>query len=247
MAKRNLAIGSVFSIALVNFACNGVFPQERLGNRLFETSAGVFVEQLGEGDQVLLINLIAVGELTENRLLFAQYETTVGLWNTVVSWPPVKVRLHRRSADPRLPVEFVSWYDAVEFCDRLTYRTGRQHRLPTEAEWERAAGGLSHEAILQEDVGNCGSRRRSSPVGSGKPNSFGLYDMLGNVAEWCLDSELQVRNGDLSLKGQPRRAVRGGSYAHRVELCRVTARDFLDPAVRAGSQGFRIVVAIGQP
>ncbi|NET08147.1 MAG: formylglycine-generating enzyme family protein [Symploca sp. SIO2B6] len=115
-----------------------------------------------------------------------------------------------------MPVECISWYDAQEFCNRLSQQTGREYRLPTEAEWEYAcrAGTTSPyhfgEAISPELANFNQNRNRTTPVGSFRvANNFGLYDMHGNVLELCAD------NWHDNYEGAPsdgRACLRGGSW-----------------------------------
>jgi formylglycine-generating enzyme required for sulfatase activity len=159
----------------------------------------------------------------------------------------------------RLPVENISWHDAVEFCQRLSALSeetnqGRWYRLPTEAEWEYACRAGSDSRfnvghLLSRELAVYGgsSGTHAAVVGSFAPNAFGLFDMHGNVAEWCNDwyagyfteaSILENPEGPLSGK---QRVVRGGSFLSKVGSCRSTARAKLDPAMREEAVGFRIV------
>ncbi len=170
-----------------------------------------------------------------------------------------------------LPVTQVSWEDAIEFCERLSRATGRTYRLPTEAEWEYAArGGTTTAFYLGETItpelvnydGNAPygsapkgtSRQRSTPVGSlAYPNAFGLYDMAGNVLEWCMDywhESYDVAPTDGSswkTAGDTERGVaRGGSYYHDGNHSRAAMRVPVPLSVRAPSLGFRVVAIASQ-
>lgn len=171
-----------------------------------------------------------------------------------------------------LPVQQVSWEDAIEFCERLSRATGRDYRLPTEAEWEYAARGGTTTAFYFGDTitpelvnydGNAPygsaptgiSRQTTTPVGSlGYPNAFGLYDMHGNVWEWCMDYWHE------SYKGAPtdgsswettgdtrRRVLRGGSYYHDGNHCRAAMRVAPPQDARSPSTGFRVVAVARKP
>ncbi|MBI3932404.1 MAG: SUMF1/EgtB/PvdO family nonheme iron enzyme [Acidobacteria bacterium] len=139
-----------------------------------------------------------------------------------------------------LPVVNVSWYDAVTFSRWLSAESGRVYRLPTEAEWEHAArGGLVHRLYPwgdEEPRGrSCFATGALCPVGSFRPNGYGLYDMAGGVAEWC---------HDLHEGGGKARVVRGGSWASpegSPEVLQVQRRDRLDPARVRNDVGFRVV------
>ncbi len=169
----------------------------------------------------------------------------------------------------RRPVEMVNWYEAAIFCRHLTEREARvgrlpeNHvfRLPTEAEWEYAArggqrslgfkyaGGNRVEDVAWHGGGMGGnSAYETSPVGLKLPNELGLYDMSGNVWEWCHDwhedypkvSSLVDPTGP--LEGS-HRTLRGGSWGYEPACCRLTRRDGLTPAHRYCDLGFRIVLA----
>lgn len=117
-------------------------------------------------------------------------EVTQAQWKAVMRNNPSKF------TGDDLPVESISWYDAVRFCKKLSRATGKRYRLPTEAEWEYACrAGTQTRFYFGDDPNLLGeyawwaadSQERTHPVGQKKPNAFGLHDMLGNVAEWCSD------------------------------------------------------------
>ena len=154
------------------------------------------------------------------------------------------------------PVTNVSWDDAQEFLAWLSKTTGKPYRLPTEAEWEYAArGGSTTPYWWGKDVGagraqcaECGGSAdsRTAPVGSFRPNAFGLYDTAGNAAEWVEDcwnpthrgapNDGSARtDGDCSL-----RVLRGGSFADKAIAVRSSARFRYDQGVRYYANGFRV-------
>jgi len=177
-----------------------------------------------------------------------------------------------------LPVEQVFWEEAIEFCARLSRATGRNYRLPTEAEWEYAcrAGTTTPfafgQTVTPQLVNYNGNspyaqapkgtyRETTTPVGFMEvANGFGLFDMHGNVAEWCLDYWHENYNGaptdgrsweepkamhradQVSLL--PRRVFRGGSSAHDANGCRSAFRGALTQAGKSVAIGFRIVATI---
>ncbi|MFN6500718.1 MAG: caspase, EACC1-associated type [Nostoc sp. DedQUE01] len=170
------------------------------------------------------------------------------------------------------PVEKVSWNDAVEFCKKLSQKTGREYRLPSEAEWEYAcrAGTTTPfhfgETITTELANYDGNstyayapkgkyRQQTTEVGNFSPNSFGLYDMHGNVWEWCQDSWHD------SYKGAPTdgsawidnnsqyQVLRGGSWIYNPDFCRSASRYFYNRAERDVINvviGFRVACAFGR-
>ncbi|MFO0905747.1 MAG: SUMF1/EgtB/PvdO family nonheme iron enzyme [Pirellulales bacterium] len=166
----------------------------------------------------------------------------------------------------RFPVESVSWEEAVEFCRRLSAlpaerAKGLRYRLPTEAEWEYAcrAGTTTpfhFGSVLNGDRANCDGNTpygtstkgkylaRTTRVGSYVPNAWGLYDMHGNVNEWCSD---WYDSYESSLKADPigpsegsHRVFRGGSWGSRPSYCRSALRDRVDPSSRNYGLGFRV-------
>jgi len=156
-----------------------------------------------------------------------------------------------------LPVDTVSWDDAQEFCKRLSQKEGRTYRLPTEAEWEYAARGGSHghgteyagSGNLDEVAwydGNSG--RKPHPVGQKKPNELGLYDMSGNVWEWCFDWVGSYASGSVTDPVGPDsgsyRIIRGGGYLFVPSNCRVASRCSSGrPSIAKAFVGFRVALA----
>lgn len=156
------------------------------------------------------------------------------------------------------PVENVSWNDVQEFIKKLSERTGKPYRLPTEAEWEYAArsagksekwAGISNEKELADYAWYYNdSHFQSHPVGLKKPNGLGLYDMTGDVWEWMsdwYDEEYYAKSPTDEPKGPEagrRRALRGGFWGDFAAMVRTTRRIGLDPAVRADGFGVRLAL-----
>ncbi|MGF1517912.1 MAG: formylglycine-generating enzyme family protein [Nodosilinea sp.] len=192
---------------------------------------------------------------------------TQAQWRAVASLPKQEQNLEPNPAEFKgddRPVERVSWYQAVEFCARLSELTGRTYRLPTEAEWEYACradtttpfyvgetlttelANYNGRVFLREPRGR--SRRATTPVGQFPPNAFGLYDLHGNVWEWCLDHwhgnyEGAPTDGTawLTENEEARRVRRGGSWFFYPRSCRSACRESYDPANRDSYIGFRIM------
>jgi sulfatase modifying factor 1 len=161
-------------------------------------------------------------------------------------------------ANPEQPVVAVSWFEAVAYCDWLSRTLGKQYRLPTEAEWERAArGGVDGELFpwgncAPEELPDYANRWKSGPepVGLYAPNAYGLYNLGDNVHEWCADwydsgyyavSPERNPQGPLSSR---RRASRGGSWRHHIKVTRTAARSSIPPEFKYADYGFR-VAAVG--
>jgi len=160
---------------------------------------------------------------------------------------------------PEKPVVGASWHDAVAYCDWLSKRTGHHFRLPTEAEWERAARGGREGK--QYPWGDEPPWERSYPgydldtggpqrVGLNEPNGFGLYDMSEGVHEWCsdfYDPSYYQNSPERNPQGPPsgkRRASRGGSWRHRIKFSRSAARSSLPPTFRYADYGFRLAMSL---
>jgi formylglycine-generating enzyme required for sulfatase activity len=160
---------------------------------------------------------------------------------------------------PTQPVVGVTWHDAVAFADWLTQETGVRHRLPYAREWEVAArgglvkkpfpwgreapdaGGVYRANYYPNDFDDDGFRL-TAPVGSFPPNGFGLHDMAGNVAEWCLDRFFSEER--LTPFTNPEyRVLKGGSWFSRARDLRCAARRFAAPDNADGFIGFRVVRA----
>jgi formylglycine-generating enzyme required for sulfatase activity len=159
---------------------------------------------------------------------------------------------------PDQPVVTVSWIEAVKYCDWLSAATGRRYRLPTEAEWERAARG-GYEGLAYpwgnelpaewpEYVERWGGEVRGPlPVGQGRPSPYGLYDVSENVHEWCADwfgRDYYRKSPEKNPSGPgtgTRRASRGGSWRHQIKVSRCSARSSIPPLFQYADYGFRVV------
>ncbi len=163
------------------------------------------------------------------------------------------------------PVERVSWYDAIEFCARLSNKTGKNYRLPSEAEWEYAcrAGTTTpfyFGETITSDLANYNGdytyrlgikgqyRRQTTDVGIFPPNPFGLYDMHGNVWEWCQDEWHENYKGaptdsSPSINGNKNHVLRGGAWDYNPDFCRSAFRVKDASGYWYDSTGFRVVVA----
>ena len=160
-----------------------------------------------------------------------------------------------------LPVENVSWDDAVEYCKKLSElpdekKVGRVYRLPTEAEWEYACRAGSKTAYSFDDeeglLSEYGWFRRNSSdrthtVGLLEPNAWGLYDMHGNVWEWCSDWYEEYPKGAVSdptgAKEGSLRVDRGGSWRYEAAVCRSAIRLRVNPSFRDDRSGFRVALS----
>ena len=155
---------------------------------------------------------------------------------------------------PRQPVVSVSWFEALKYCEWLTATSSRQFRLPTEAEWERAArGGMEGKLFawgddLPQSRPDYERRWRTGPepVATQPPNPYGLYDISENVHEWCSDwfqADYYTDSPERNPKGPDtgeRKASRGGSWRHHIKISRCAARASIPPAFQYADYGFRV-------
>ena len=175
-----------------------------------------------------------------------KYEITQADWQEVMSKNPSSFNIEKCS---ECPVEQVSWEEVQEFLKKLNARyPGCNYRLPSEEEWEYAARGgkKTKEYIYAGDnlVGNVAwhygnSGNKTHPVGERKANELGLYDMSGNVWEWCADTHKPYAG--CSGSASTVRVLRGGSWYHYPEFCRVAYRYWYFPYNRYRDIGFRVV------
>lgn len=194
-----------------------------------------------------------------------KYEVTQEQFEALMGENPSKLK------GPTLPAERITWEEAAKFCAKLSEKSGKTVLLPTEAQWEYACRAGTTTvfntgdtlAALDANVNGDGkyggsekgeNRQKTLSVGSFKPNAFGLFDMHGNVWEWCRDfydenyyatSPAQDPEGPAkSSEDPPVRVARGGSYASFPAKARSACRDRLGPAYRNARGGFRISVQI---
>ncbi|UBF27480.1 formylglycine-generating enzyme family protein [Kovacikia minuta CCNUW1] len=262
---------------------------ENLGNgftlEMVQIRSGSFVMGAPENETESSDNERPQHLVTVSTFFIGKYPVTQSQWRAVAALPQVNLELEpdpsNFKGDDR-PVERVSWWESVEFCDRLSRHTGKQYRLPSEAEWEYAcraspvsrAGSLrAGEAVgsgavtpfhfgetLTSDLANYNGeytygaepkgiyQEETTPVGSfGVANAFGLYDMHGNVWDWCADHWHESYEGApidgsawVTSRERDRRVLRGGSWCNDPHLCRSAYRGRNDAVVRYDHFGFRV-------
>ena len=180
----------------------------------------------------------------------SRYEVTQAQWAAVMGSNP-----SRFSGCDDCPVERVSWNDTQEFIRKLNLQTGKSYRLPTEAEWEYAARGgnksKGYKYAGGNDLGSVAwygdnSESKTHPVGQKQANELGIYDMTGNVWEWCEDwygdSSSSAQTNPKGPQSGSYRVLRGGSWGSSAEYCRVSGRSSYFPDSRINSGGFRLVL-----
>ncbi len=209
-------------------------------------------------------------QVTVQPFFIGKYPVTQAQWLVIANKPQIERKLNPDPSNfkgDNRPVEKVSWEEAVEFCQRLSRATGREYRLPTEAEWEYAcragtttpfyfgktitgklANYASSETYLSERKAKW--KQETTSVGIFPPNQFGLYDMHGNIWEWCLDHwhsnyKLAPIDGSVWLSDDGSASfVRGGSWNSLPRNCRSACRYGDTPADRDFDIGFRVVCEI---
>ena len=177
-------------------------------------------------------------------------EVTQALWKAVMGRNPSYF-----TGDLQLPVEKVSWVDCMDFLDRLNELTGEDYRLPTEAEWEYAArGGIFSQGFKyagSNDIGtvawySSNSGGKTHAVASKLPNELGIYDMSGNVFEWCQDYMGNYTTGtNLNPTGEESgtsRVNRGGALSTSARTCRVSYRRGNTPVTAVNTIGLRLAL-----
>ncbi len=187
--------------------------------------------------------------VTVDGYWIGRYEVTQDLWEAVMGSNPSKFK------GEGMPVECVSWEDAQRFCMMLSQLTGKHFRLPTEAEWEFAARGRTRTTAfpgcergeLGEFCWYCvNGEGHTHAVGQLKPNVLGLYDMGGNVAEWCQDwveeYSKEAQTNPRGPKTGENRVLRGGHYGSTSAACTVYDRGWYLPTGRYEFYGLRLVM-----
>jgi formylglycine-generating enzyme required for sulfatase activity len=208
-----------------------------------------------------------------------KYPITQAQWQAIAATAKIDIDLETNPSNFKgneLPVESVNWYQATEFCKRLSRETKQEYRLPSEAEWEYAcragtttpfyfgetiAGELANYNASYTYSGEPKGeyRQQTTPVGQFPPNAFGLYDMHGNVWEWCADSWHDTDSWHDNYNDAPkdgsawtengddnRSPLRGGSWCIDPIFCRSAYRSFNFRRGYSSYYGFRVVCGAGR-
>ncbi|MDW8196537.1 MAG: bifunctional serine/threonine-protein kinase/formylglycine-generating enzyme family protein [Gemmataceae bacterium] len=283
-----IGLGTVFVLCVLAVATTIIFLKQpsaipepftnSLGMKMVKLEGGRFTMGSPEDELMRRPDEGPLREVTIRGPFFmSAMEVTNAQYIQLMGVNPARAAKIAASPD-NLPVESVSWFDATEFCQKLTtaekgqpwMRPGWAYRLPTEAEWEYAcrAGTNTATAFGQHleyekqalfrptdddpyEIGGDASKppRFGQPVGRTKPNNFGLYDMHGNVAEWCQDwyradtyTDSAADNPTGPLEGE-RRVYRGGSFREPASAARSAARFAARPREQLDHVGFRVVYA----
>jgi formylglycine-generating enzyme required for sulfatase activity len=207
-------------------------------------------------------------KVTVQPFFMGKYPITQAQWKAIAATAKIDIDLETNPSNftgNELPVESVTWYQATEFCKRLSREKEQEYRLPSEAEWEYACrartttpfyfgetitGKLANYDARYTYSGepNGEYREETTPVGQFPPNAFGLYDMHGNVWEWCADTwydnyDGAPTDGSVWIKnGNDNRSLRGGSWNNGPRVCRCADRSWNYPDDRNSNyNGFRVV------
>ncbi|NEQ31761.1 MAG: SUMF1/EgtB/PvdO family nonheme iron enzyme [Leptolyngbya sp. SIO4C5] len=246
-----------------------------------------FVETLGNGVTLEMVKILSgrfwmgspngeegrsddedpLHSVTVPEFWLGKYPVTQAQWSEVAALPKISHDLPPFPSyfkGSQRPVESISWYEAVEFCQRLSQATERTYRLPSEAEWEYACRARTTtpfhfgETIMTDQANYNGDytygsgpkgkyRRQTTDIGSFPPNAFGIYDMHGNVLEWCQDVWRENYEGapiDGSAwvigNNDKYKIIRGGSWNYPPRDCRSAYRGYYLPGNRSFVIGFRV-------
>ena len=208
------------------------------GMEFIWVEGGAYQMGCGSGPGVCPPNELPEHEVTVGGFWIGKYTVTQGQWQKVMGNNPSGFQ-----KGDNYPVETVTWEDAKEFIRKLNGKSGQTFRLPTEAEWEYAArsGGKAEKYAGGNDVDSvawygANSGKSTHPVGTKAPNGLGIYDMSGNVWQWCEDTydddayKKHQRNNPVSTSGGSLKVLRGGSWSRDATWVRCTFRGKWEPA-----------------
>jgi len=234
---------------------------ESLGNginlEMVAIPGGTFLMGLSESEARRYNNESPQHRVTVKPFFIGKFPITQAQWQVVADLPKVKIDLDANPSKFKVanrPVDTVSWYDSEEFCARLSQKTGKAYRLPSEAEWEYACRGETTTPFhlgktITPKIANCGGNHQgTTPVGSFQPNNFGLYGMQGNAQEWYADRDDNYyqdtpNDGSISLS-------RGGSvlcsssWYYYPRSRSAAYRVWSEPGYRSFTLHFRVVCSV---
>ena len=213
---------------------------------------GATLQQGGENEDERTVHSVRL-----DSYYMAQIPVTQELWQAVMGTKDQKWQSANNDQNKNLPVVNVNWNECAQFVEKLNVLTGKEFRLPTEAEWEYAAkGGVNgrmngfkysggnnlHNVSWNEE--NSGGQIQK--VAQKKPNELGIYDMSGNVWEWCFDWYASYPKGQVENPKGPdfgeKKVCRGGSWASKGKECRISIRESEFPDESGSDIGFRLVL-----
>jgi len=268
MKKCNYFLAVALIATTIFSACKPVEPKNEPKTETFtvdgvsftmvEVKAGTFTMGANEGDTLAYDWEKPSHKVTlTNDYFIGETEVTQGLWEAVMGANPS----YFNTKGANFPVEQVSWLDIQDFLVKLNQKTGKTFRLPTEAEWEYAArGGSQSKGYLYSGSNDLNAvawyYTNSYALGEGNPNygthavktkqanELGLYDMTGNVWEWCsdwyADYTAEAQTDPQGADSGSLRVNRGGSWDYNAQYCRVSNRNSSYPDDRFADLGFRL-------
>lgn len=253
--KRSDTGSEIASLQIVQeapFGSGRTFTVNGVSFNMISVHGGTFQMGATSEQSITYSDEKPVHSVTLSDYYIGETEVTQELWQAVMGSNPSYY-----SGDPLCPVECVSWNDCQTFIQKLNVLTGENFKLPTEAQWEYAARGGRNSKGYQYSGSNTigdvawytsNSGSKTHPVKSKSPNELGLYDMSGNVREWCSDwyssgyyssSPSNDPTGPSSGSG---RVLRGGSWYNNAEFCRVASRNIGYPGGRYSHDGLRLAL-----
>jgi formylglycine-generating enzyme required for sulfatase activity len=216
---------------------------------MIQVNGGTFLMGSDENDET------PVHEVELDSFLIGRFPVTQEFWVSITCNNPSAFKSYKD-----LPVESVSWENVMEFIQKLNKISGKNFRLPTEAEWEYAARGGARTSNYPfsgsqnaEEVAwlDTNSNKKTHPVGLLRPNELGIYDLCGNVWEWCSDWYDDEYRSDIKFRKNPKgpdfgtfRVLRGGSWSAPVAKCKVTSRFSYSGDFKNNCVGFRLAMDI---
>ena len=265
--STNVSSSSTFSVPKSSIHSTSSSPQSFIetlsGNiklEMVKIPAGSFLMGSADNDESASDNEKPQHRVNLQEFYLGKYPVTQEQYQAVMGHNPSNFKSFFKDTSKN-PVEKVSWDDAQEFCRKLSEKTGKKHRLPSEAEWEYACrAGIQTRYYFGDNEYQLGeyawygdnSGSKPHPVGQKKPNNWGLYDLHGNVWEWCEDgwhenyenapkdgSSWNENNSPTSF-----RTARGGSWNFDPEGCRSAFRFGINAVVCFVNVGFRLAVSI---
>jgi len=251
---------------LVIGVCGCGLPVDQPVGDPIENSIGMVLVAIPAGEFMMgspETEIGRVGNETRHRVTLTKSfhlgrtEVTQGQWKAVMGTTPWNDYVRRKEGDD-YPATRVNWEDAVEFCEKLSEKEGVEYRLPTDAEWEYACrAGTTTVYSFGDDESQFGEyawfdknagdadEKYAHIVGQKKPNAWGLYDMHGNVFEWCQDNYGEYPSGDVTDPVGPAsgsfRVFRGGCWYNSARGCRSAYRFWSSPSDRSHGLGFRVL------
>lgn len=259
--KKHLAALAIVLLSFVLFAASWAADRKTGGEKQYKDSATGMEFVLVKGGCYQMGDSFGDGEIDEKPVhevcvddfYIGKYDVTQGQWKAIMGNNPSFFKI----CGDNCPAEDVSWNDAQDFINKLNRRTGKNYRLPTEAEWEYAArsGGKNEKwsgTSKESELGDYAWYDRNSvgltnPVGQKKPNGLGLYDMSGNVWQWVQDwyggsdyYKRSPRNNPTGPESGSYRVNRGGRWGYSAKLARSSCRAVFIPGGRSLALGVRL-------